>query len=76
MSNKKLGRYEIKGRLGKGAMALVLRGYDPRFGRDVAIKVLHRKFGSVQSVRQRFVREARAIASIDHGLVDLVYFRV
>ncbi len=68
-SKTHLGRYEVKGKLGKGAMALVLRGYDPHFKRDVAIKVLHRKFGNSPAVRQRFVREARTIAAIDHPAI-------
>ena len=39
-----IGRYQIKYELRRGGMATVYRAYDPRFGRDVAIKVLPPEF--------------------------------
>jgi len=56
----KLGAYEIVSPLGKGGMGEVWRAHDPRLGRDVAIKV------SAQQFTDRFEREARAIAALNH----------
>ena len=44
MSDTQFGRYEIKAELGRGGMATVFHAYDPRFERDVAIKVLPAAF--------------------------------
>src|SRR5271155_5393201 len=56
----KLGPYEILGLIGKGGMGEVYRAHDTRLGRDVAIKT------SAQQFTDRFEREARAIASLNH----------
>src|SRR5271156_5675566 len=56
----KLGPYEIVSLLGKGGMGEVWRVRDPRLGREVAIKV------SAQQFTDRFEREARAIAALNH----------
>ena len=76
MSNKasrQIGRYEIKSKLGEGAMALVLRAYDPMFKRDVALKVLRRSLAQNEVIRKRFLREARAIAQLDHPAIVPIY---
>jgi eukaryotic-like serine/threonine-protein kinase len=56
----KLGPYEILSAIGKGGMGEVWKACDPRLGRDVAIKV------SAQQFTDRFEREARAIAALNH----------
>ena len=56
----KLGPYEILAPIGAGGMGEVYRARDPRVGRAVAIKVSNERFG------ERFEREARAIASLNH----------
>src|SRR5262245_9592660 len=56
----KLGPYEILGLIGKGGMGEVYRARDSRLARDVAIKV------SSQQFSERFEREARAIAALNH----------
>jgi eukaryotic-like serine/threonine-protein kinase len=56
----KLGPYEILASIGAGGMGEVYRARDPRLGRDVAIKVSAERFS------ERFEREARAIASLNH----------
>ena len=58
MLPEKIGRYEITAELGRGGMATVYRGFDPRFKRDVAIKVLPREFLHDREFRSRFEREA------------------
>ncbi len=68
-----IGRYEIKSELGRGGMAMVYFAYDPRFKRDVAIKVLPHEFLHDSDFRARFEREAEIIASLEHPAIVPVY---
>lgn len=68
-----IGRYRIERELGRGGMAIVYRAYDPRFGREVAIKVLPRELLLDPTFRARFDREARIIASLEHSAIVPVY---
>jgi eukaryotic-like serine/threonine-protein kinase len=73
---KSLGRYEIKGVLGQGAMGLVYDGHDPKLNRRVAIKtILTRKMAPEQAkmATVRFQREVRAVARLNHGNIVQVY---
>jgi eukaryotic-like serine/threonine-protein kinase len=73
---KTLGRYEIKGVLGKGAMGLVYDGHDPKLGRRVAIKtILTRTLdeSTAKHYAMRFQREVRAVARLNHANVVQVY---
>jgi len=54
MATPMIGRYEVKSELGRGGMASVYHAYDPRFKRDVAVKVLPREFLHDPSFRARF----------------------
>lgn len=54
-------------------MAKVYRGYDPRFEREVAIKVLPRDFMDDPMFRSRFEREAKTIAALEHQAIVPVY---
>jgi serine/threonine protein kinase len=69
----KLGPYEIQSLLGAGGMGEVYRARDTRLERTVAIKVLpaHLSFDPVG--RQRFEREARAIAALQHSNICTLY---
>ena len=69
----KFGRYEIKSEIGRGGMATVFHAYDPRFERDVAIKVLPREFLHDPQFRTRFEREAKMIALLEHPAIVPVY---
>ena len=73
MPTEKFGRYEIKGELGRGGMASVFHAYDPRFERDVAIKVLPREFLHDPQFRARFEREAKMVALLEHPAIVPVY---
>ncbi len=73
MSVEQFGRYVIKGELGRGGMATVFHAYDPRFERNVAIKVLPREFLHDPQFRVRFEREAKTIALIEHPAIVPVY---
>ena len=63
----RLGHYEITALIGKGGMGEVYQAHDPRVGRDVAIKV------SAQQFSERFEREARAIAALNHPNICTLY---
>src|SRR5438045_2782621 len=62
-----LGPYEILSQLGAGGMGEVYRARDPRLGRDVAIKV------SAQKFNERFEREAKVVASLNHPNICALY---
>src|SRR5712692_7099135 len=63
----KLGPYEILALTGKGGMGEVYRAHDSRLNRDVAIKVSNAQF------TERFTREARAIAALNHTNICHLY---
>lgn len=69
----KLGKYEIKGLLGRGGMAEVYRAFNPNLEQDVAIKVLHPGALSSNDAVARFQREARAIAALSHPNILRVF---
>ncbi len=71
---EKIGRYEVKGELGRGGFATVYRAYDPRFEREVAIKFLPPELiHSDPQFRMRFEREAKIIAQLEHPAIVPVY---
>lgn len=70
---KLIGRYEVKSEIGRGGMATVFHAYDPRFERDVAIKVLPMAFTHDPQFRVRFEREAKMIALLEHPAIVPVY---
>ncbi|HUQ26884.1 MAG TPA: protein kinase [Burkholderiales bacterium] len=73
---KTLGRYNIERVLGKGAMGVVYEGVDPRLGRRVAIKTIlkaHLDEDTGKDFAMRFVREAQAVARLNHPNIVQVY---
>ena len=68
-----LGPYQIKGLLGAGGMGQVYRAHDPRLDREVAIKVLAAALAQEQGYLDRFRREARAVAQLNHPNIVQVY---
>jgi serine/threonine-protein kinase len=73
---KTLGRYNIERVLGKGAMGVVYEGLDPRLGRRVAIKTIlksHLDEDTAKDYSMRFVREAQAVARLNHPNIVQVY---
>jgi eukaryotic-like serine/threonine-protein kinase len=69
------GRYRITGRIGTGGMADVYCAHDEHLGRDVALKMLHRRFAQDQDFVERFRREASAAAGLQHPNVVGVFDR-
>ncbi|MDB4957622.1 MAG: serine/threonine protein kinase [Myxococcales bacterium] len=61
-----LDKYELLERVGQGGMAVVYRGLDRQLKRTVAIKILHRHLSDYQEARDRFEREAQAVAKLRH----------
>src|SRR5919201_3485945 len=73
---KTLGRYNIERTIGKGAMGVVYEGLDPRLGRRVAIKTIlksHLDADTAKEYSLRFVREAQAVARLNHPNIVQVY---
>ncbi len=71
--NGQIGPYRLRGVLGRGGSATVYRGYDPGLGREVAVKVMTLKEGQGPILRERFRREALAVARLRHPNIITVY---
>ncbi|MFE7130239.1 protein kinase [Streptomyces sp. NPDC057638] len=67
------GRYQVLSPLGEGGMARVHLAYDTALDRQVAIKTLHTELGREPSFRERFRREAQAVAKLSHPHIVAVY---
>lgn len=68
-----LSGHKILGEIGVGGMGRVLLGFDERLGRKVAIKTLNRRYRDNESVRTRFMQEARALAQISHPNIVRIF---
>lgn len=73
MPGEKLGKYEVQSVLGNGGMGVVFQAWDPDLQRSVAIKILGPQLALSKRARRRFLREARAAASISHPNVVTVH---
>jgi len=69
----RIGPYEVTGIIGRGGMGIVVKAFDKPLNRYVAIKVLDPRLASQGIARQRFAREARAMAAISHEHVVPVF---
>jgi serine/threonine protein kinase len=69
----RLGSFPILRLLGQGGMGLVYEAEDPKLKRRVAIKVMRRELARNEQARQRFLREAKAVAALDHEHIVAVY---
>ena len=73
MIGRTLGHYTIESRLGSGGMEEVYRAQDTRLGRNVAIKVLPEAFARDPERIERFEREAKVLASLNHPYIAALY---
>jgi len=67
-----IGRYEIKSLIGRGGMGDLYLAHDPNTNRLVALKLLNATLDSVE-LRERFAREARALAALNHPNIVNIY---
>ena len=68
-----VGPYRIIEQLGSGGMATVFKGYHPALDRYVAIKVLHQAIKQDEQFSERFKREARIVANLEHPHIIPIY---
>jgi serine/threonine protein kinase len=73
MDDWQLGAYQLIRQLGEGGMAQVYLARDVRLGREVAVKVLDRRLAERSGFRERFLREARLAAALDHPNIVPLY---
>lgn len=73
MIGRQLAHYEITGLLGKGGMGEVYRATDTRLGREVALKILPAGLAADPIRLQRFQREARTVAALNHPHIVTLY---
>jgi serine/threonine protein kinase len=70
---KRIGKYLVTGRIGRGGMGMVYRGYDEVLEREVAIKTLTAEATLDDESRRRFEIEAKAAARLQHPNIVTVY---
>jgi len=69
----RVGKYELKGKLGEGNMATVFNAWDPELEREVAVKMLKYKLAYDDKFLDRFEQEAKIIASLNHPNIVNVF---
>jgi serine/threonine protein kinase len=73
----KIGRYQVEQEVGRGAMGIVYRAFDPAIGRRIAIKTIRLdQFGDAQShaqLRERLLREAQSAGILSHPNIVTIY---
>ena len=72
--NTRLGHYDIVEELGRGGMGVVYKGYESSLGRYVAIKVLSAAMAHDKVFVERFLREARSMATLNDSHIIQIYF--
>lgn len=72
-AGKRLGPYEIRSLIGSGGMGEVYKALDTRLNRTVAIKVLSQHVSDQSNLKQRFAREAQAIAHLNHPHICVLH---
>ena len=73
VAGKRIGPYEILSRLGAGGMSVVFTARDHVLDRQVAIKFLSSELENSQTARQRFLREAKSAAAVEHDYIVPIY---
>lgn len=72
--SKKFGHYEVVSELGRGGMGVVYKAWEPSLNRHVAIKALGEHLLEDKKLVERFIREAKSMASINHPNVIQIYY--
>lgn len=68
-----IGRYQIVSVIGRGGMGVLYKAKDPTLERDVALKMMLVDFSTDQTARERFEREAKAVARLQHHNVVTIH---
>ena len=68
-----IDRYIVVDQLGAGGMGVVYKAFDPELGRAVALKLLKTEEGATDSLRDRLLREAQALARLSHPNVIAIH---
>jgi serine/threonine-protein kinase len=69
----RVARYRLDEEVGRGGMAVVYRAYDSRLDRRVALKLLAPQLARDEAFRQRFIRESRTAAAVDHPSIIPIF---
>lgn len=70
----KIGHYDLVTELGRGGMGVVYKGHEASLNRYVAIKMLSPQLAHDESIKERFLREARSMAALNDPHIIQVYF--
>ncbi|MCC6752338.1 MAG: serine/threonine protein kinase [Deltaproteobacteria bacterium] len=73
MASRQLEKYKLLEEVGHGGMAIVYRGLDTALNREVAVKILHPHLADQDESKQRFQREAQAVAKLRHDNILEIY---
>src|SRR5713101_5892023 len=73
VTGTKLGRYEIRTQLGAGGMGEVYLAQDTKLDRKVALKILPADVGTNRDRMERFIREAKSAAALNHPHIAHIY---
>src|SRR5438046_9007667 len=69
----KLGRYEIRSKIGEGGMGEVYLAQDTKLDRKVALKILPAELASNRDRMERFIREAKSAAALSHPNIAQIF---
>jgi serine/threonine protein kinase len=72
-TGSRIAGYRLEEQVGAGGMAVVFRARDERLGRLVALKILSPALAADEAFQQRFIRESRAAATVDHPHIVPVF---
>ncbi len=68
-----VGRYQYLGEMGMGSMADVIKAYDPRIDRILAIKLIRHQYSDDENYKQLFIQEAKAAGNLSHPNIVTIY---
>ena len=70
-----IDHFEVRGKLARGGMGIVYLAYEPDLDRKVALKFLSPELSRDERIKERFAREAKAAASLQHPNIVSIFFR-